>query len=941
MADSIRDRIREFLDQAKKNAQGAGWVDEKTGGRHVTPWAWRTQNGLWVGWDGAVWMYRALELSPWTWADQPERLRYGAKISDLFADIVSVTPPGVLPEQIRSSNREFHLVNLTWDTPARPPEANTPELREYQHAALGGRMTPRRVVLMGVRLRPRGGGGPGAVNKDGVAGKIKDIAIKVLGEDVPELDAYEADRKEMEMILTRAGGRMPTREETMQLESWYNLGRGPEARIIEEWDHLVIDDFDEIQMAAISDFHRPQLTAPYDTWLLDALNHQESPHVVSIRGRLQPPAQARARARRALRWAYDQMAEEAKAGDVERREIDDIHAMAKTFDDHFAETRYPLLTEVSIVLARRVHADVAETYAEELRTRYDIEVTPLLGRQLAALDETLPCSVKRVNPYPQDLSSDMVGFAGVNAWSGLGDTEGALIGLTAEDGVPVYLDPLGAPKANQPASMAIFGDSGGGKTHLMLNIAVQAVLGGYPTTFINPKGADTLASALDLVGGRRVSMAEIEEEGGYFDPFRFTEPHVAADIAATHILSVLTGFTQEQQILLRSGLMEGAKAGARCVGDALKYVNDEDVKRQVGLAANSDPRFALGIGWTPREEFQMDRRLTLIEFDRDLDLPSPDQDRSTYSMSQRSSLAAMQLVVRVSLEQMAGKTGGVLMVDEAWTFLNQAESRAALEGLGRKGRSLNVLPVLATQKVADLLQYDMESLLSRVFILSMRDPREAAAALQLAGLEPRQDRIEFLADCGPRRMPDGTVRIPLAVHRDLLGRSGVVVLGPIPPRALEAFSTNPEDRKKREEKLRAAQATPAASGVVGAEEADDDGLHTAFESYEAEYTGGRGFEDPVNTPVAPAPIHEPAPFAQPVTETADEESLADLFGGGETASRSGEDGGELADLFAGPDTEAPTPTPKEASTPATQPEPTSPQDPVLPPVDDDDGWVDV
>ncbi len=1062
----IKDKFSEAAERIKSKGRGSGWNDDKSGGRHVTPWAWRTPESVYAGWAGDVWLYRSLELHPWTWADPKDRIRFGSKISDTLADVTGVSAKGILPESFVKSNREFHLVSLTWETPARPPEENSHELSEYQHAAFSGMSVPKRTLLLGIRLQPKGSSVEKKNKTGAMASGMRDISLRVLGEDTPDMDAYAADIKNLDAILRRSGAKLPTREEQYYLESWYNLGRGPEAQVIEEWDRLRIDNFDEIQLAAVSDFHRPVLQAPLDTWLLDALNHPAGPHVVSLRGRLMPPQQARARSRRAIRWAYDQIDEEAKSGDVERREIDDVHSMAKTLDDHYADTRYPMLVDLSVIFARRTVGDVPETYVEDLRARYDIEVVPLMGRQLAALDETLPCSTKRVNPYPQDLSTDMVGFAGLSGWSGLGDSQGALMGVTVEDLSPVFLDPSGAPKANQPASMAVFGDSGSGKaqplnakiltptgwttmgsiqpgdtltgadgspcsvtgvfpqgmkpayrvefndgsstitcdehlwavknfkdrhnnnpyivkelkdlakeltqksstafqwyipiieavqhptvailvtpysdgvtfvqkekptnsyiqasieqrveflqgvfdtagvvqtdipdriqimfntsasvdfltsivrslgglvyatdkkapfdlnvalpstivpfrssenvdiyvphvdnvpcryiskinyidempmqcisvdtadhlyvtddyivTHntvFLQNLATQAVLDGMPVVFINPKALDDLSPLADLVGGQVLSMSRIEDAGGggYFDPFRFTDPEIAADIAATFILSVLTELTERQQLLLRDGLRRGAlQHGARCVGEALQYVEDDDVIQDVALAARSEPRIGLGISWEPLEKFSLGSSLTLIEFDRDLDLPEP--GAQAVRMSQRASLAAMQHVVRVSLEMMAAKTGGVLIIDEAWIFLEQAESRAALDGLGRKGRSLNVLPVLATQKVADLLKYDMESLLSRVVCLSMRDSREAAAALTLAGLEPTADRIEFLSDCGPRRNADGTTRVPLAIHRDLENRRGVIAMGPIPSKAMAAFSTNPEDRKKR------------------------------------------------------------------------------------------------------------------------------------------------
>jgi hypothetical protein len=151
------------------------------------------------------------------------------------------------------------------------------------------------------------------------------------------------------------------------------------------------------------------------------------------------------------------------------------------------------------------------------------------------------------------------------------------------------------------------------------------------------------------------------------------------------------------------------------------------------------------------------------------------------------------------MEILMSSNGGVLVVDEAWTFLGSPEGLAALQRLGREGRSLNLLPIFATQRIADVISRDMESYLSRVFCLKMTDPREAEAALKLCGLEPNQSRLSWLRDCGPRRGSDEMLPQPaLALHRDIENRHSSIVLGPIPEKIMKAFSTNPEDRADRE-----------------------------------------------------------------------------------------------------------------------------------------------
>jgi hypothetical protein len=401
----------------------------------------------------------------------------------------------------------------------------------------------------------------------------------------------------------------------------------------------------------------------------------------------------------------------------------------------------------------------------------------------------------------------MLAYAGLNGFSDLGDPKGSYIGVADPDLTPVYLDVAAAPARNMPPGMLVAGDPGSGKTFLCQSIALQATLAGNPVIFINPKGFDSLAPLAELVNGQVVKMSALASRPGAFDPFRYAPPPVAAEIATTHILSVLgnrEGFTQAQALMIGSALREAAAAGARCVGDALPLISDPEVVTQIRQQVEGSALFALGVGLDPWPAFPATGGLTLVEFDRKLDLPDPSKDSTMYTRAENISLAAVRLVARASLEILMRSGGGVLIVDEAWTFLGFPEGLAAMQSLGREGRSLNILPIFATQRIADVVSRDMEGYLSRVFCLKLSDPREAKAALELCKLDPTVERINWLATCGPVAATDETAaRPPRALHRDLDDRHAAVILGPTPTWVYDALTTNPQERKAREDRKRA------------------------------------------------------------------------------------------------------------------------------------------
>ncbi|MEO3826353.1 ATP-binding protein [Actinomadura sp. B10D3] len=794
----------------------AGRSEADTATMWTTPYAWRTSDGIYVGHNGEVWMYRTVRLSPMKWEDPEQQLSLATPLARLLGELGQTSRQPIGGLATLSDNRNIHLVSITWDDLATPPKENSDELRAYQAEAFGF-LAPKRVLFVGVQLRSSlldkasragkaSGGGPS------FARSLTELLKESMAEDVPDLAHYRKDIDQISSIFERADARMPTREEFDQLESWYNLGRGPDAVIEELPTRLWVTGIGELEMAAVMRFDQPIMPSPQAQWALDAISHPgDAPHVTSIRAELEPPNLTRARARRSQRRIIANMEEERKTQDLEKVELSDTFQQAKEVEDYLAGANQPMLANCSFIMAREV-TDATETYMDFLDQTYGIQIKALEHRQIQALEETLPCSSVRVNPFLQDVNVPMVSHAGLQSFSYLGDDAGAFGGLIDPDGTPFFIDPLAAPRRNLPPVFGVFGDPGSGKTFFAQSLATQSVLNGLPVIFVNPKGGDSLYGMVDYVNGLgvpagRVSMSALEETPGAFDPFRYAPPTIAAEIANVHILSALDdakdGLTLSERLSLGSGLKRGALNGARCVWEALKFVPGEDADRLRGLVEQqmeASSMFSLGVSLRPLPQLDMSQRLTLVDFDRDLGLPEG-KTPSEYSVSERIALAAVRLVIRASLEILIANGSGVLIVDEAWTFLSQTEGLASLQRISREGRSLNILPVFLTQRIADVVTKDLESYLSRVMVLKLNERKEAETALGLCGLRATDERLAQIREFGPLPPEDGLpARWARGFYRDLSGRHSQVLLGPTPADAAAAYSTNPEDRRRREER---------------------------------------------------------------------------------------------------------------------------------------------
>lgn len=222
------------------------------------------------------------------------------------------------------------------------------------------------------------------------------------------------------------------------------------------------------------------------------------------------------------------MEEERKTRDLEKVELSQTYRQAKEVEDYLAGSDQPVLARCSLIMGREV-TEATETYMDFLGDAYGIQLKPLEHRQLPALEETLPCSSVRVNPFLQDVNVPMISHAGLQSFSSLGDEAGAFGGLIDPDGSPFFVDPLAAPRKNLPPVFGIFGDPGSGKTFFAQSLAVQSALLGLPVIFVNPKGGDSLYGMVDYaaelgVTAGRVAMSALAETPGAFDPFRYAPP---------------------------------------------------------------------------------------------------------------------------------------------------------------------------------------------------------------------------------------------------------------------------------------------------------------------------------------------------------------------------------------------------------------------------------
>ena len=771
--------------------------------RYISPIAYIDAEGLFVGRDGSGWIYRILPSHSLMWQDADKHELVAEVMREMFVDLGKTSRSGLYKTtKIGSDYRNFHLLSVTWNEHIEILEGTSEEHRNWLVPIFSNVGRGQTLLAIGVKLRST----EATANNyslDSILRKIKQEA----GGEPPDPRVFSADRAHITTILERAGGRIPTYQEAMRMESWWNDGRGCNANIVKVPDGRSLateawaNGFD---ISALIGFGKSELDPDHGLWAAEAFGHRDGCLALSIKGELWPSEVCREEFRKSQRRSGSRIETNLETGDLSRVEDTDLLVEGNALETFMVDTNEPMICNASVLFARRLRLESNESYIDYLRSRWGFDIKPIEHRQEQGLAEMLPCHPPRFNtvkPFSQFFNAGLIAQSGIGAHSEVGDKQGVWIGTSPPNHSPVWLDPMGASKRDKPPAMAIIGEPGSGKTFLMQMIATQSFLSGHTVFFINPKPDDSLEGFCDAIGGTTLTLSALERTPGLLDPFRYTDPAHAAEIALSHISAVLAGTIEPVEFIQLTGaITRAALEGARCVGECL---NAEDIDPKISYLireyAYGSSLFRMGVAEEPLGPLteMSSGGLTLVQFDRKLQMP-PDGVTNVMDMetAERNGIAAIRLISHAASEIMFSGNGGVLLIDEAHVFLGSKEGRIIVQKWGREGRSQAILPILGTHRIADVLSkgVDLGSYLSRVMVMKVTDDNEITAALKLAGLRNTPDRRRWLAtEAGPKR----NVRPAYGLLKDLDGHCTAVSIGPVTEEIHDLFSTNKEDRDRR------------------------------------------------------------------------------------------------------------------------------------------------
>lgn len=454
-------------------------------------------------------------------------------------------------------------------------------------------------------------------------------------------------------------------------------------------------------------------------------------------------------------------------------------------------------------LAKRV-SEVRDFYKS-----YNMLLERPLGDQGGLHEEFYPSTGRHLNDYVQYVKSDFLASLGFGAAHMLGEREGIYVGYNVATGKSVYLKPWLAAQGvsgsvTNALAKAFTGSLGGGKSVTMNLLAFYCVLFGGRSFILDPKGErGNWEEDLAFLGKHLniIHVASSEENRGLCDPFLILKDRKEAENLALNILIFLTGCSSRdakrlpvltEHVRKVANYPEGHPRGLLHVIREL-YRTDTETSRE--LACHIESFADLGIAGLlfgdgdAEGSLDMDALMNVVLIEN-LSLPDAGTPAEKYTMTEVLSVAIVLVLSAFSLEFIKQDRGVYKMVllDEAWSWLQVAEGKTLSNKLVRAGRSMNAGIDFGTQNCDDLLDEKMKNNIGMKFAFRSQDRKEIEKTLAFMGLENTEGNAEVLQ----------TLENGECLFQDIYGNVGVLHVDYVFGQLFKAWDTRPPAKEGKE-----------------------------------------------------------------------------------------------------------------------------------------------
>ena len=201
----------------------------------ATPWHARTNDGLWIGVDGSVTLYRKIPEYAYAWETLEVQLSKGGSLHQMLEEIGRMSKtPSVGEFASLAKNRKVHLVSHLRYVRPPYPEGCSPEHKAFLDELFleTNIVVPQQFTAIGVTLWPSVPTGKRRQKKN-VIEQVRDYASQYSTARLPDLSLYEQDRELITSALSHYSVEVLSLEDRLYMERWISGGSTDEPVLVE------------------------------------------------------------------------------------------------------------------------------------------------------------------------------------------------------------------------------------------------------------------------------------------------------------------------------------------------------------------------------------------------------------------------------------------------------------------------------------------------------------------------------------------------------------------------------------------------------------------------------------------------------------------------------------------------------------------------------------
>ncbi len=372
------------------------------------------------------------------------------------------------------------------------------------------------------------------------------------------------------------------------------------------------------------------------------------------------------------------------------------------------------------------------------------------------------------------------------------DQEGILFGLNKINNIPIILDPFHFANYNG----LILGTSGGGKSVTAKLFILRNILRGVKTIMIDPQG-----EYVDLTKAYNGQLVEIHRESkSIINPFDLMNSDLGEKtITLMDLFKILCGeLTEVQKNILDKAIHISYQQKGILPEDSNTWTKEPPIMEDLYNEIIKEKKTASRLEKMTYEALENRLRIyvkgsfSFINKQTSLDLTNDLICFNIANMPSQIKPVMMYLILDfVHKKMQKDKERKTLIIDEAWSLLQFAENSKSIFELIKTARKFGLGIVIITQEVEDLLSSPAGKTILANTAWKYLSRQEPACIQELAEkFHLNQEEQNYLLTS----MPGEGLLFAMNDH---------IPLRVIPsPSEMELITTNPDEIRKREEKLK-------------------------------------------------------------------------------------------------------------------------------------------